>query len=140
MYAILAGICDGLNLGENARASLNTRALAELSRFVKVLGGKQLTVFGLAGAGDLFLTCSSQQSRNYRFGRGLAQGLSAENLLKDLGTVEGYWTAISADKISRKKKVRTPLIHTLVEILEKKISFEEAFKQLISRKTRGEFE
>ncbi len=140
VYAILAGMCSGLGLGESARASLNTRALAELSRFVRAGGGKSLTVFGLAGVGDLSLTCSSEKSRNFRFGKMLAETNDRAALLKNMGTVEGYWTAFAAAKMAKSLSIRAPLAETAHQLLFKEMSFDRAFKNLMARKTRGEFD
>ncbi len=140
VYAILAGMSEGLKLGESARTSLNTRALSEMARIVKALGGKQLTVFGLAGAGDLFLTCSSDKSRNFRFGKTWASaGGNPEDVLQTIGTVEGFWTAEVAYKLCRKKKIRAPLIEIVYLLLNRKITPEKAFEKLMHRETRGEF-
>jgi glycerol-3-phosphate dehydrogenase (NAD(P)+) len=99
-----------------------------------------MTVFGLAGVGDLFLTSSSVQSRNYRFGLGLAAGESPEALIKNLGTVEGAWTASVAQHLCRKHALRTPIIETVVKILEQKIKPHQALEHLMKREIRGEFD
>jgi glycerol-3-phosphate dehydrogenase (NAD(P)+) len=140
VYAIAAGIAAGLGFGDNTRAALTTRALAELSRIGEALGGDRTTFFGLAGAGDLFLTCSSRQSRNFQFGMGLAKKVPQDELLKKLGTVEGLWTAKEAQKLCAKHKIRAPLLQTVVAIIENKLTPEAALKQLMTRQVRHEFE
>jgi len=140
VYAIAAGVSAGLRFGDNTRAALNTRALAEMSRITKALGAHPFTVFGLAGVGDLFLTCSSQQSRNFQFGFGLARGKTQKSLFRKLGTVEGAWTAASARKVCRKHGLRTPLIDAVSDMLEGRLLPKDAIKSLMVRQVRHEFE
>ncbi len=90
VLAIACGIADGLALGDNARAALITRGLAELARLVAALGGRAETVMGLSGLGDVVLTCTSGQSRNYAFGRRLGEGMARDAALAaSRGVVEG---------------------------------------------------
>ena len=140
VYAIAAGISAGLGFGDSTRAALMTRALAEMSRTGQSLGGQPLTFFGLAGVGDLFLTCSSPLSRNFQFGYGLAKGKTSKKLLLKLGTVEGVWTASAAKKVCHQHKIRTPLLDMVVALLEKKINPQEALERLMTRKIRHEFD
>lgn len=140
VYAIAAGVSDGLNLGENARAALCSRALAEMSRVGQSLGGKPMTFFGLSGAGDLFLTCSSSKSRNYRFGHGLARKKTVSSLLRTLGTVEGYWTAEVAKTLCRKKHLRAPLIECVARLTQGRLKPQQAIHELMSREIRHEFD
>ena len=106
VIAIAGGICDGLSLGNNARASLISRGLVEMARFGKFFGARDETFLGLSGAGDLFLTASSALSRNYRVGAGLAAGKKIEQILAELGeTAEGVDTAYAIEKISREKGI-----------------------------------
>jgi glycerol-3-phosphate dehydrogenase (NAD(P)+) len=140
IYAIAAGMSEGLGFENNARAALITRSLSEMCRIVTALGGKQPTCFGLAGAGDLFLTCSSRKSRNYQFGLGIASGRDRQTLMDELGTVEGAWTASVAKNICRKHRVRTPIIDAVNAVLARAISPQEAFIKLMSRKIRHEFD
>ncbi|MDE1169610.1 MAG: NAD(P)H-dependent glycerol-3-phosphate dehydrogenase [Verrucomicrobium sp.] len=95
VYAIAAGVCRGLDLGENAFAALVTRALAEMTRLGLRLGGRAETFAGLSGAGDLLLTCGSAQSRNFRVGQGIAQGRSLEAIVAETGLAEGVSTTRS---------------------------------------------
>jgi glycerol-3-phosphate dehydrogenase (NAD(P)+) len=127
-------------MGENARAALNTRALAEISLIVTKMKGQPLTALGLAGAGDLFLTCSSHKSRNFEFGYLFAKNKNPQSLITHLGTVEGYQTTFAAAKIARKRKIRMPLLFMAEKILQNKLSFEKAFENLMRRKTRMETE
>jgi glycerol-3-phosphate dehydrogenase (NAD(P)+) len=119
--------------------AFTTRALAEMAHIGTALGGRALTFFGLAGVGDLFLTCSSQQSRNHQLGHGLAQGKKIPDLLKSLGTVEGLWTAQVAQKLCRRHKLRTPVIDVIVPILQGKMTPQQAQPKLMQRQARYEF-
>jgi len=121
VLAIASGICDGLQLGNNARASLISRGLVEMQRFGIHFGAKKSSFVGLSGAGDLFLTASSTLSRNYRVGLGLAKGQSLENILKELGEVaEGVKTAQAIHMLSSKYNIYTPIAFEVKQILEGK--------------------
>jgi glycerol-3-phosphate dehydrogenase (NAD(P)+) len=121
ILAIASGVCDGLKLGNNARASLISRGLVEMSRFGVYFGAKEETFLGLSGSGDLFLTASSELSRNYRVGKYLALGNTLEDILTELGEVaEGVATAYAVKSISIKKSVYTPIANEVYEILEGK--------------------
>ncbi len=121
VIAIAGGICDGLALGNNARAALISRGLVEMSRFGAHFGADQETFLSLGGAGDLFLSASSKLSRNYRVGFGLAEGKSLETILQDLGEVaEGVHTAKAIVKIANKEQIYTPIATQVYEILEGK--------------------
>lgn len=121
VLAIASGICDGLQLGNNARASLISRGLVEMQRFGKYFGAKKSSFIGLSGAGDLFLTASSTLSRNYRVGLGLAQNKSLQDILKELGEVaEGVKTAEAIFKLSTEQKIYTPIATEVKLILDGK--------------------
>jgi len=110
VIAIASGICAGLGLGNNARASLISRGLVEMMRFGKHFGAKKSTFLGLGGAGDLFLTASSELSRNYRVGLALAKGKSLETILEELGEVaEGVPTSEAIVKIAKREGIYTPI-------------------------------
>ncbi len=131
VLAIASGICDGLSLGNNARASLIARGLVEMSRFGKFFGAKERTFLGLSGAGDLFLTASSELSRNYRVGKFLAQGNSLEEILEKLGEVaEGVATAKAVYKISKTNNIYVPIANEVYEILKGKPAL-ESLKDLL---------
>lgn len=118
VIAIASGICDGLKLGNNARASLIARGLVEINRFGKFFGAKDETFIGLSGVGDLFLTASSVLSRNYRVGLGLASGKSLEQILSELGEVaEGVYTAMAIVEIAKKHQIYTPIANEVFAIL-----------------------
>jgi len=118
VLAIASGICDGLGLGQNARASLISRGLVEMSRFGNHFGSKQETFIGLSGAGDLFLTASSELSRNFRVGLGLALNKTLDNILEELGEVaEGVKTSEAIYKLSSKHNIYTPIANEVKLIL-----------------------
>lgn len=121
VLAIASGICDGLHLGNNARASLISRGLVEMERFGKEFGAKKSTFLGLSGAGDLFLTASSTMSRNYRVGLGLASGKTLEEILEELGEVaEGVKTAEAIYILSLENNIYTPIANEVKKILDGK--------------------
>ncbi len=121
VLAIAGGICAGLNLGNNAKASLISRGLVEMARFGKFFGAKEDTFIDLSGAGDLFLSASSELSRNYRVGLGLAEGRSLENILKELGEVaEGVFTTEAILKLSEKHDIHTPIAYEVGNVLNGK--------------------
>ncbi len=121
VLAIASGICDGLHLGNNARASLIARGLVEMHRFGAFFGAKEETFIGLSGAGDLFLTASSTMSRNYRVGLGLASCKPLNEILEELGEVaEGVKTSEAVVELSKKHDIYTPIANEVKLILEGK--------------------
>ncbi len=121
VLAIASGICDGLRLGQNARASLISRGLVEMNRFGEYYGAKKDTFIGLSGSGDLFLTASSTLSRNFRVGLGLANNKSLDEILEELGEVaEGVMTAQAIYKLSSENNIYTPIANEVKLILEGK--------------------
>ncbi len=121
VLAIASGICEGLTLGNNARASLISRGLVEMERFGSYFGSKKSTFIGLSGAGDLFLTASSTMSRNFRVGIGLAQNKSLKQILEELGEVaEGVKTSEAIYTLSKKHKIYTPIANEVKLVLEGK--------------------
>ncbi len=133
VIAIASGICDGLNLGNNARASLLSRGLIEMSRFGECFGAKMQTFLGLSGAGDLFLSASSNLSRNYRVGLGLAQGKDIAVILEELGEVaEGVKTTQAIVKIAKEKEIYTPIANEVFKILKKQSSPRQSLENLMT--------
>lgn len=121
VIAIAGGVCDGLELGNNARAALISRGLVEMTRFGEHFGAKTETFLSLGGAGDLFLTASSQLSRNYRVGLGLSQGKSIEKILEELGEVaEGIPTTRALFHIAQKEKIYLPIANEVYKMIEGK--------------------
>lgn len=121
VIAIASGICDGMGLGNNARASLISRGLVEMARFGKFFGAMDETFLGLSGAGDLFLTASSTLSRNYRVGLGFAAGKTLQEILDEIGEVaEGVHTSRAVVKIALKNKIYTPIANEVSLIINGK--------------------
>ena len=132
VIAIAAGICEGLGLGKNAAAALISRGLVEMQRFGVAFGAKEETFSGLGGAGDLFLTASSNMSRNFRVGLGIAKGKSQEEILEELGEVaEGIGTTYALHEISKQKDLYLPIAREVYEMLEGK-SPQESLRDLLS--------
>lgn len=134
VIAIAGGICDGLFLGNNAKAALLARGLIEMERFGKVFGGKTQTFLGLSGSGDLFLTAGSTLSRNYRVGLGLAQGKPLNEILQEIGEVaEGVRTARAIHAIASKREIYTPIVNEVVAILDGRKDCERGIYTLMAR-------
>ena len=119
VIAIAGGVCDGLGLGNNARAALISRGLVEMTRFGEAFGAKTETFLSLGGAGDLFLTASSTLSRNFRVGLGLAKGQNMQEILDELGEVaEGVPTAKALHKIATDKEIYLPIAQEVYAMIE----------------------
>ena len=139
VMAIAAGISDGLGFGANSRAALITRGLTEITRLGVKLGAQAETFFGLAGLGDLVLTCTDNQSRNRRFGLGLGQGKSPEQVLKEIGQeVEGLFTTKEAYKLSVKHDISMPITTEVHRVLYEGCTPLEAVKNLLNRSPSNE--
>jgi glycerol-3-phosphate dehydrogenase (NAD(P)+) len=139
VIAIAAGISDGLDLGRNARAALVTRGLAEITRLGVAMGGRPETFAGLAGLGDLVLTCTGDLSRNREVGVRLARGKSLDAVLAELGHVaEGVASARAARDHARAKKVEMPIAEAVCAVLFEGLAPREAVQQLLSRDPRAE--
>ena len=133
VIAIAGGVCDGLGLGNNARAALISRGLVEMTRFGEAFGAKNETFLSLGGAGDLFLTASSTLSRNYRVGLGLAKGKSMDSILEELGEVaEGVPTAKALHKIATDKNIYLPIASEVYAMIEEGKDPLESVKDLLS--------
>ena len=140
VLAIATGICDGLGLGFNARAALMTRGLAEIARLGLALGGRQETFMGLAGAGDLVLTCTGDLSRNRKVGLALAEGKALPQVLADLGHVaEGVSTAREVAQLAIKLGVDMPIATTVAAVLEGRYDARTGVEQLLARSPKSEF-
>lgn len=141
VIAIGAGICDGLGFGTNTRAALITRGLAEISRLGLKLGAKPLTFAGLAGLGDLVLTCTGDLSRNRTVGLKLGQGMKLEEILDGMKMVaEGVKTARSAYCLAQKYQVEMPITEQVYKVLYEERNPREAVKELMSRDLKEEWE
>ncbi len=135
IYAIAAGISDGLNLGENARSALITRSFVEISRFALFFKSKKETLFGLSGLGDLMLTCNSSKSRNTNFGIKIAN-IKHKNFEKELdknAITEGYFTAKAAIKIASENHIEMPILESVFNILYNGFDIEDEINKLMSR-------
>lgn len=132
VISIASGICVGLNLGENAKASLLSRGLVEMDRVGKSFNCKSETFLGLSGAGDLFLSANSVLSRNFRVGLGLAKGQNIEDILNELGEVaEGIDSSYSISSLAKENNIYTPIANEVVNILQGK-NVKQAVKDLLS--------
>ena len=141
IYAIGAGICDGLGLGDNARAALLTRSLAEMVKLGTALGGKVETFYGLSGVGDLVLTCNGKESRNRTFGEEFAHGTSIQTLLDERQmTVEGYQTADCFHHLCRRKGLEMPILNEIHAMLFGGKKPLDAVQSLMMRELRQETE
>lgn len=140
VMAIASGVCDGLNLGTNAKAALLTRALPEMIRVGTFLGAHQETFFGLSGLGDLLATCNSPLSRNYQVGYRLGQGQTLEQIITDLkGTAEGINTTEVLLKIARKQDLYVPITFQVYRLLKGEITPQDAVRNLMARDLKAEF-
>ena len=132
IYAIASGMAAALGMGANTRSMLITRSLAEMSRFAAHLGGNPMTFLGLAGVGDLFVTCTSPLSRNYQVGYALAEGKNIDEILENLGeTAEGVNTIRLVKQKSEEIQVYMPLVHGMYEILFGDKSLKEVIQHLM---------
>ena len=134
VLAIATGICDGMGFGFNARAALITRGLAEITRLGLALGGRRETFSGLAGLGDLILTCTGDLSRNRRVGLALAEGRKLDEILISLGHVaEGVPTAREVAALARKLGVDMPITTAVDAVLHEAMPPRDAVERLLSR-------
>jgi glycerol-3-phosphate dehydrogenase (NAD(P)+) len=139
VLAIACGVVDGAGLGLNARAALISRGFAEMTRFGLAKGARAETLGGLSGLGDLVLTCSSTNSRNFSLGVGLGQGRSAADLLADRRTVaEGAFTAPVLHRAAQALGIDMPIVAAVNALLSGKASVEEVVGQLLARPLRSE--
>ncbi len=139
VIAIASGAAGGLNMQQNARAALLTRGLAEIRRFGTALGANPITFIGLGGVGDLFLTCTSEKSRNYSVGYGLGQGKSLERVLEEMNSVaEGVTTAKAAWNLAKKYEVDSPMIDQVYNVLYCQKNLQEAVTHLLNRNAKSE--
>jgi len=134
VLAIAAGIADGLAFGANTRAALITRGLAELSRLGVAMGGQSRTFMGLAGLGDLLLTCTDDQSRNRRFGLALAKGESAQSAMERLGqVVEGYRNTREVMILAARYGIEMPIAGQVQQVLYEGLAPRAGVQSLLSR-------
>ena len=140
IIAIAAGICDGMELGDNTRAALMTRGLTEIARLGVKMGASQKTFAGLTGMGDLIVTCTSRHSRNHRFGELLGRGASVEEALKTVGTVEGYYAAAAAYKLKEKYSTELPIVEQCYKVMYEGKPVKNAVLELMTRPSHSEID
>ncbi len=139
VLAVGAGLSDGLGFGANTRIALITRGLNEVVRLGVALGAQSETFMGLAGLGDLVLTCTDNQSRNRRFGLALAAGKNVEQALKEIGqVVEGYHAARAVHEVALRMKVEMPIVHGIYRILYENQPAKDVVKDLMTRPVKAE--
>lgn len=139
IIAIACGISDGLGFGDNTKAALMTRGLHEIKKLSSTKGCNPDTLNGLAGLGDLCVTCLSTLSRNYRFGNLIASGLSSKEARETIGmAVEGMYTCVSAHQLSHHHKIEAPITDAIHQILYKNLNPQEAVKALLTRTIKEE--
>ncbi|OGA46345.1 MAG: glycerol-3-phosphate dehydrogenase [Betaproteobacteria bacterium RIFCSPLOWO2_12_FULL_62_13] len=140
VIAIAAGVCDGRELGLNARAALITRGLAEITRLGVRLGGRIETFMGLAGAGDLILTCTGDLSRNRRVGLQLGRGVPLAAILAELGHVaEGVYSAREVARLAEKLQIDMPITRAVCRVLDDPAAAGAAVKELLQREPKAEY-
>ena len=141
VIALCAGVCDGMGYGDNTKALLMTRGLAEVARLGMALGAKRETFAGLAGVGDLIVTCTSMHSRNRRAGILIGQGLDAQEAMKQVGAVvEGYYAAASAWELAQRYHVEMPITQAAYEVLYCGASAQDVLNHLMLRQKTSEVE
>lgn len=139
--ALVCGLTNGLGLGDNTKAAIMTRGLAEITRMGVKLGANPLTFAGLSGLGDLIVTCTSIHSRNYRAGKMIGEGKSLDDVLASMGmVVEGIRTTKAAHELALKMKVDMPITSSLYAVLFEGLSPKEATEQLMGRVKKHEVE
>ncbi len=141
VIALCAGVTDGLGFGDNTKAMLMTRGLTEIARLGVSLGAKKETFAGLAGVGDLIVTCTSMHSRNRRAGILIGQGLPPKEAMEKVGAVvEGYYAARSAWELCQKQGVDMPILQAAYNVLYEGVSAAEAVRKLLARNKKAESE
>lgn len=139
IFAIAAGVSDGFGMGDNAKAALVTRSLAEMTRLGVALGGRKETFFGLSGVGDLMVTCFSQHSRNRQFGERLGRGEKPADILASMRSVaEGVPTTLGAWQCARRFGLEAPITHEIYSVLHEGKSLREAMAGLLERPPKPE--
>ncbi len=141
VIALCAGCCDGMGYGDNTKAMLMTRGLAEMARLGVALGGRKESFTGLAGVGDLIVTCCSMHSRNRRCGILIGQGKPVDEAVKEIGAVvEGYYAAANARALAQKAGVEMPIAQAAYEVLYEGRDVRTVIVDLMSRAKRSELE
>lgn len=141
VIAIAAGVCDGISFGDNTKAALITRGLAEITRLGCALGAQPATFSGLSGMGDLVVTCASRLSRNHSVGERLGRGESIDQILKNMEQVsEGVWTCATARALAKKHDVEVPITEEVYAVIHKGKDPRAAVRDLMGRDPKAERE
>jgi glycerol-3-phosphate dehydrogenase (NAD(P)+) len=140
VIALAAGVCDGLGLGDNTKAALMTRGIREISRLGIAMGAKAETFAGLSGIGDLIVTCCSMHSRNRRAGILIGQGVSPEEAVRRVGTVEGYVCTKNAWELSKRMNIEMPITEQLAKVLFDGEPAVNTISNLMGRPSKNETE
>lgn len=141
VLAVATGAADGLGMGPNSRAALMTRGLAEMTRLGIALGGRALTFLGLAGVGDLILTCTDDLSRNRTLGKKVAEGVDpAEYLARQKSVAEGYLTSRACFELAQRLGVEVPITEQVFHVLHRGRPLQEAVRQLVTRSFKDELQ
>lgn len=139
VIAIACGAIIGKGLSESSRAALVTRGLAEMGRLASAMGAKKETLMGMCGVGDMILTCSSMQSRNYSFGIEIGKGKSPSDILESRSAVtEGFYTAKALMTLAQRNAVDMPICQSVYECLAEEQNFDEAIEKMLDRPVRKE--
>ena len=139
VIAIACGVVDGRKMGESARCALITRGLAEMARLAKAMGANKETLMGMCGVGDLMLTASSMQSRNFSFGYALGEGKTVEEILSERTAVtEGFHTAKALRTMAKNNAIDMPISRAVYDLISGEIKIEELFEKLLDRPLRLE--
>lgn len=139
VYALGVGICDGMGLGDNARAALITRSLHEMVKIGVKLGAQQRTFMGLSGIGDLLMTCTSSKSRNHQAGIDIGQGVTLVEVRKQHVTVEGLNTLPLMMKLVESLSIETPILHAIDDVVNGNTTPADATRALLARQAGSEF-
>jgi glycerol-3-phosphate dehydrogenase (NAD(P)+) len=141
VYAIAAGVCDGFGMGDNSKAALVTRSLAEMTRLGVALGGQKETFFGLSGVGDLMVTCFSAQSRNRKFGERVGHGEKPSEIIASMQMVaEGVPTSLSAWQCANRFGIDAPITTEICSVLHQSKPPRESMSGLLGRPPKPENE
>jgi len=137
--AVISGACTGMGMGENARAAVITRGILEIVKVVEIMGGDKNTAFGLTGIGDLIVTASSENSRNFTAGKKLGQGMKVAQIYEEQQqTIEGFRTIEALHDLALKNNIELPMIETAYEIIHETLTMDQAIKKILSRDLKSE--
>ena len=141
VIALCAGCCDGMGFGDNTKAALMTRGLTEIARLGVAMGGRKETFAGLAGVGDLIVTCTSMHSRNRRAGILIGKGMAPEEAVREIGAVvEGYYAAVTARTLAQKVGVEMPIAEAAYQVLYHGKDVHSVLQELMTREKKHEIE